>query len=124
MTSTVDELFWDALTIKADWLEERGDPRAAGYRWAAFTRRIPECVSQYPQYALNERWRWRCRDHSNVVGARPCANSFVPRAWYEQGAPNAVVWDEGYCVGLVFGSMEEAYDWLAERYVNYAAIRN
>lgn len=48
-----------ARLVFADWLEERGDPRAEGYRWLAITGRQPRVFGKSRlgvQYSCEPHW--------------------------------------------------------------------
>lgn len=59
-----------ARLLLAEWLDERGDSRAAGYRWMARRRKHPYFLSG------SERWSW-----TNLRNAVPVHNQLPPRLY-------------------------------------------
>ena len=45
---------WQTLLVLADWLQERGDPRADGYRALAACDKVPRCPSGAPAQWYDE----------------------------------------------------------------------
>jgi uncharacterized protein (TIGR02996 family) len=68
---------WQTRLVFADWLEERGDPRAEGYRALGVKRLRPNL---WVKKSKKQHWWWGgsadfWRSHSDVV--------VLPRTWYE-----------------------------------------
>lgn len=99
---------WPALLIYADWLEERGDARSEGYRWAAQYKRRPvleapafisdPCWCAWVLYlgklALGE-WKWRIFEYS------------IPRDFFPPEMPDVAshrLFYDAYFAGELFKS--------------------
>lgn len=56
------------LVILADWLEERGDERAAGVRWLADNDRRPrhDFVTAYERKPEPPTWKWHLTTHGTM----------------------------------------------------------
>lgn len=76
--------------VFADWLQERGDPRAEGYRALGATRRQPRNFCN-----AGKDWLWHPDVHALDLDHVPSA-SILPKDWYDAldgGRPfGALVW--------------------------------
>ena len=94
---------WQTRLVFADWLQERGDPRAEGYRALARLRRIPESISNESFWWFSSRnycadrrqtlpqdW-FDCLPKKNRTYLFPVAREKVrsPRRWVEDTAARA-----------------------------------
>ncbi len=59
--------------VFADWLEERDDPRAAGYRALGVFRKYPDHFLQSQSSFGHETWPWWRGEHSH---------DHIPNDWY------------------------------------------
>jgi uncharacterized protein (TIGR02996 family) len=80
---------WQTRLIFADWLQERNDPRAEGYRAIGMNRRSPYRVSEDPNvehFAPLEKYPlmvgWGAGDNGTCAGA-PFRTAALPRDWFE-----------------------------------------
>jgi uncharacterized protein (TIGR02996 family) len=74
---------WQTRLVFADWLQDRGDPRADGYRALAAKHFCPLRVVE------GERFTWTVGADDNVHhNNHPLhGRAMVPRAWYEHAKP-------------------------------------
>jgi uncharacterized protein (TIGR02996 family) len=82
---------WQTRLIFADWLDERGDPRAEGYRWLGEMRLYPidDRAHTAPDWPPHQTcpWGWRHEDYRPyphaclpaVLTARPDWDSYLFR---------------------------------------------
>ena len=77
---------WQTRLVYADWLQERGDPRADGYRALGVLRKWPhKCQGQ------RDDWYWLTR----VSGQR--GHPILPDDWFAVLSDGAdVYWPEGH----------------------------
>lgn len=68
---------WQTRMVFADWLEERGDSRAAGYRALAL-RHMPDRTSNSTSVLMWHWWRRREDGH-----AYPSERVSLPSDWYD-----------------------------------------
>lgn len=71
---------WQTRLVFADWLQDRGDPRAEGYRALGVLRRYPEQVR-----TLDRGWVWRISPHCRLSVAMGLldAQNLVPTDWFD-----------------------------------------
>lgn len=67
---------WQTMLVFADWLEERGDPRAEGYRALGLLRRVPAAFGRLWVW-LNARW---ARSYNDTEDKRAAT---LPDDWYD-----------------------------------------
>jgi uncharacterized protein (TIGR02996 family) len=74
---------WHTRLVFADWLQERGDPRAEGYRAMGLLRRAPALWGgRGPWVWLNSRWA------KNYDPTDDIRTATVPDDWYEHMPKN------------------------------------
>ena len=73
-----DPVDWQTRLVFADWLDERADPRAVGYRALGLLRRNPALFSTTPPrwVWLNTRWGASYRDRVDR------SRALLPDDWY------------------------------------------
>jgi uncharacterized protein (TIGR02996 family) len=78
---------WQTRLVFADWLQDRGDPRAAGYRAIAILQRRPlqghksqkEGSGKTAQVKSVDTWWWHCpSSDANLNGY-----NHIPRDWFD-----------------------------------------
>jgi uncharacterized protein (TIGR02996 family) len=70
---------WHTRLVFADWLDERGDPRAEGYRAMGLRRFAPSFFPGADRWVwLNARWAGQYTDRAEEL--RP---SVLPDEWYD-----------------------------------------
>lgn len=72
---------WTARLIFADWLQEQGDPRAAGYRFMAERKLLPE------RWHVSKKWYW----NETITG--PSYSGHLKGCWYRRIAPYEKIYD-------------------------------
>lgn len=85
---------WHARLVLADFLEDRGDPRAAGYRALGARQMLASHANNYnrdtPPQGSRELWWWTTLTgrrntvpadwYALIEGLEPCDDTFKPRA--------------------------------------------
>ncbi len=69
---------WQTRLVFADWLQDRGDPRAAGYRLLGMARRIPQAAMHHGGALL---WWWS--SERLMDDAKPPARERLPVDWFD-----------------------------------------
>ena len=99
------------LLVYADWLEERGDPLAAGYRWLAEQERCPiRMTVDTDEFGVFDTLLWQHVAHAPLRGK---TNHQLPRAVYDRTLMTSYAW--GY------GHRSSAYDDAARGYLESLA---
>ena len=79
---------WQTRLVFADWLEERGDPRAEGYRALGVLRRAPtKGDPSYPHRFDSLGWSWWSADASLGLPKR----HHLPTDWRDELPTNPVL---------------------------------
>src|SRR6266545_3689729 len=68
---------WQTRLVFADWLQERGDPRAEGYRALGLLRRRPHCMVQN-----RHRCHWFARAGVECPGTKELPECQLPTDWF------------------------------------------
>ena len=72
---------WQSRLVLADWLQERGDPRAAGYRAVAVQQRRPlEGEKKHDDGKTHRTWWWYCPHADSPAYSM---HNHVPRDWFD-----------------------------------------
>lgn len=97
---------WQTRLVLADWLQDRGDPRADGYRALGALRRYPERVN-----TLERGWVWRISPYNRmaVVMDEFRAEHSVPTDWFDHALQHG-------------GDSRRVYSWLQRK--GRAALEN
>jgi uncharacterized protein (TIGR02996 family) len=76
---------WQARLVFADWLEERGDPRAEGYRAMGRRKRFARLSLCKPKHY----WWWDESDEEVRCGSGPLDPDDIPTDWLRATAEQA-----------------------------------
>ena len=76
---------WQTRLVFADWLEERGDPRAEGYRALAAKHFCPFRFTEHTRFA----WLAGADDNGEHNKHPIHGRAMVPRDWYDRVKPPA-----------------------------------
>ena len=91
---------WQTRLVFADWLQDRGDPRAAGYRAIAIQQRRPlqghkshkDPKDKSGKVKNLDTWWWHCPGNDSQVYTM---YNHLPRDWYDllpEGEGNKSFW--------------------------------
>lgn len=108
---------WHTRMVFADWLQDRDDPRAAGYRAIAVGRRLP----LQGRHLDADTWWW----HSSTASACEDFHNHIPPDWFAlllDGPGNSYFWPVFRAKGGI-KSRRECEDALALAFSRLAAER-
>lgn len=103
---------WQTRLVFADWLQERGDVRAEGYRALGATRRTPNTGSSLAYQYTSE--------PEQALIIRQQRQYMLPLDWYKLADPE---WDRAACGPFFKVSRREAEDTAARAFTKLPAAR-
>lgn len=105
---------WQTRLVFADWLDERGDPRAAGYRALGVLRRRPQFDTAPDVYWYFANDRTDRHQYADPLHER---RALIPTDWFRLAAPGRDFWTSG------FDTRRAAEDAAAEAFARLPASR-
>ena len=108
---------WQTRLVFADWLQDRGDPRAEGYR-ALSLGHIPDRTSSGDRVLA---WHWWRRHHNGR--AYPSKRVSLPYDWYDKVPGRKAVPRRGHHLRRDFATRRAAEDDAALAFSKLPAAR-